>query len=74
MAGQLFLTQRQKHVMTMPYLFHSEKTRVLNHDMGNIRGMINNQKLVYTVYTHQKYPSIQSASPASSLLKQQVSK
>jgi len=58
----------------MPHLFHSETTHAFDHDNGYIQGMIKNQKLVYTFYTQYKYPSIQSVSPASSLLKQQVSK
>jgi hypothetical protein len=58
----------------MPHLFHSETNLAFDHDNSNIRGMINNQKLVYSFYTQYKYPSIQSVSPASSLLKQQVSK
>lgn len=68
------LKEAETYFLTMPHLFHSETTRAFDHDNGNIWGMISNQKLVYTFYTQYKYPSIQFVSPASLLLKEQVSK
>ena len=66
--------EAETYFVTIPHLFHSETTRAFDHGNSYIQRMIKNQKLVYPFYTQYKYPSIQSVSPASSLLKQQVSK